>query len=97
MSKSSVKKEYFELTINKDYYIINKEDNCIIYLGKLLSLEETIIMERMCWHGGPIYTQSYNLKFEYLKDQKLYNYFSFLNTLTRDDFANQYDSFYEIV
>lgn len=50
---------------NYEYYIIRKNHDLILYLGKIIKCTKEFELERMCWHDGPIYKFShYEIIFE---------------------------------
>jgi hypothetical protein len=90
------RKGFLELEVDKEYYIINKKNNCVLFLGKLLIFQK-ILSKKKSLITDNIEYERFILKFENIKDEKLEKYFSNVTYKNMHELFDEYDRFYEIV
>lgn len=91
-----VKKGFLELELDKEYYIIHKKNNYVLFLGKLLRFVK-IPSGKKCILSNTIEYDYFILKFENVKDEKLEKYFSNVTYKTMHELFDEYHTFYEVV
>ncbi len=90
------RKGFLELEVDKEYYIINKKNNCVLFLGKLLIFEKFLSKKKSLITNNIEY-ERFILKFENVKDENMEDYFSNVTYKTMHELFDEYDTFYELL
>ena len=91
----STKLHYSELQEGREYYVICLDTNVIIRMGTLVRFYKDQLLDRFCWHDGPIYTTAF---YEYMwvdaTDSALANELGRITPAEMERWTKEYDGFY---